>query len=189
MIDRPPKRGGARRDRLRRHDALEAELHVLRGDRVAVVEALALAEVEGPALAVRGELPALGDARADAAVLEIEADQRVPDRRLIVRVRRARVHDRVHDLGAQGVQGDDERVLVGGLRRWKLARDQKTAQRQGQQAPCAHLFLLARSARLGRRGPSSATAHSAVPHSSQRDGLVSSHGTVIFHPDLIVRSC
>src|SRR5439155_21458446 len=96
MIDRPPKRGGARRDRLRRHDPLEAELHVLRGDRVAVVEALALAEVEGPALAVGGELPALGDARADAAVLEIETDQRVPDRRLIVRVRRARVHDRIH---------------------------------------------------------------------------------------------
>jgi hypothetical protein len=142
VIDCATQRGGARRDRFGRHDPLETELHVVSGDRVAVVESLILAEIEGPALAVGRELPALGDTRADSAVLEVEADQRVPDGSLIVRVRRAGVHDRVHDLGAQSVQDDDERVLVGGLRRWKPAGNQKTTQRQDQQAPCAHLFLL-----------------------------------------------
>src|SRR6267142_3161859 len=73
LIDRAPERRGARGDRLGRHDALEAELHVLRGDRIAVVKAQPLAQIEGPALAVGGLLPALGDAGADAAVLEVES--------------------------------------------------------------------------------------------------------------------
>jgi hypothetical protein len=94
------------------------------------VEAEPLAQIEGPALAVGGLLPALGDTGADAAVVEVESDQRVPDGRVIVSVRGARVHDRVHDLGAEGVQRDDERVLVGGARIERGAGDQKAAERQ-----------------------------------------------------------
>jgi hypothetical protein len=51
------------------------------GEGIAVVELEPLAEVEGPALSVGGALPALGDAGTNPALVEIEADQRVPDGR------------------------------------------------------------------------------------------------------------
>ena len=165
-VDRPLERRGARGDGLRGHDPLEAELHVVRGEGVAVVEALALAEVEGPALAVGRELPALGDAGPDPALLEVEADQRVPHGRVIVGVRGARVHDRVHDLRAQRVQDDDQRVLVGGRGGGSSHGNQKTAQRQAQQAPDAH------ACSPWQDGPE--TTVEPVPHSSQRDAPVSS---------------
>src|SRR6185437_12055135 len=72
-LDRAPharRRGG---ERARPHLALEAELHVVGGELVAVVEGLARPDVEGPGEAVRGEFPAFGDTRADPALLEVEA--------------------------------------------------------------------------------------------------------------------
>src|SRR5207253_11411871 len=96
------------------HVPLAGDLPVVGGDRVAVVETLVLTEIESPALAVGGQLPALGSARADSTVLQVESDQRVPDRRVVVRVRRAGVHDRVHDPGGRGSLGEEAWVLVGG---------------------------------------------------------------------------
>src|SRR4029450_5931810 len=70
-----------RSERPRPHLAFEAELDVVGGELVAVMEGLAGPDEEGPAEAVGRELPTLGDAGTDAALLEIETDQRgVPDR-------------------------------------------------------------------------------------------------------------
>jgi hypothetical protein len=73
----------AARPATRTHLALEAELHVVRGELVAVVEGLAGPQEEGPGEAVGRELPPLGDAGTDAALLEIEADQRIVHDRLV----------------------------------------------------------------------------------------------------------
>ena len=62
-------------ERVRRHLALQAELHVVCGERIAIVELLPGADVEGPGQTVLGHLPALGHAGPDAALLEIEADE------------------------------------------------------------------------------------------------------------------
>jgi hypothetical protein len=87
------------------------------------VELEALAEIERPALAVVGARPALRDAGTDAALLEIEPDERVPDRGVVVRVRRPRIRNGVHDLGAESVQRNDQRVLVLGTHRRRAGHE------------------------------------------------------------------
>jgi hypothetical protein len=73
---------------------------------------LAGPEIEGPGEAVGGELPAFGDAGADAAFLEVEADQRVVHHRLVDRIARPPFEDRIERLGAQRLDGEDERALL-----------------------------------------------------------------------------
>ena len=68
--------------------------------------------IEGPGQAVGRELPAFGDAGADAALLEVEADQRVVHHRLVDRVARPPFEDRIERLGAQRFDGEDERALL-----------------------------------------------------------------------------
>ena len=111
-LDRAPHAGRGGGERARAHLALEAELHVVRGELVAVVERLAGPQIEGPGQAVGRELPAFGDAGADAAFFEVEADQRVVHHRLVDRIARPAFEDRIERLGAERFDGEDERALL-----------------------------------------------------------------------------
>ena len=102
----------AGRDRLLRHGAFEAEFHVMRGERVAIVPFEALLEMEEPAQAVFRQLPAFGHAGAEAAFLVVEPDQRIVDRRLVVGVRCAALQDRVHGLAAERFERHDQGALL-----------------------------------------------------------------------------
>ena len=128
-LDRAPhaRRGGGQRARA--HLALEAELHVLGGELVAVVERLAGPEIEGPRQAVGRELPAFGDAGADAAFFEVEADQRIVHHRLVDSVARPPFEDRIERLGAERFDGEDERaLLVLGARRRRRGNNQDNSE-------------------------------------------------------------
>ena len=58
------------------------------------------------------ELPSFGDAGADAAFLEVEADQRVVHHRLVDGVARPAFEDRIERLGAERFDGEDQRALL-----------------------------------------------------------------------------
>ena len=80
--------------------------------------------IEGPGQAVGRQLPLLGDAGADAAFREVEADQRVVHHRLVDRVARPAFEDRIERLGAERFDGEDQGALSGPGReaaRWPTA--------------------------------------------------------------------
>ena len=103
----------------------------MRGERVAIVPFQALLEMEEPAEPVFRQLPLFGHARAESAFLEVEPDQRIEDRRLIVGVRRAAFQDRIHGLAAQCFECHDQGALlmVCGM------RDGKRGKYRGSHAP------------------------------------------------------
>ena len=70
------------------------------------------AHVEGPGQPVIGQLPFLRHAGTDAALLDIEPDQRVVHRRLIHRIARPPLQDRVQRLRGQRLDGEDQRALL-----------------------------------------------------------------------------
>jgi hypothetical protein len=104
-------RGGGG-ERTRPHLALEAELDVVRGQLVTVVEGLAGPDEEGPGQAVGRHFPTFSDAGTDAAFLEIEADQRIVHDRLVDSVARPALEDRVERLGAERFDGEDKRAFL-----------------------------------------------------------------------------
>ena len=111
-FDVPPQRRGAGRDRLFRHRALEAEFDVVCGKRITVVPFESLLEIEGPALAIGGEFPTLGHARADTAFFKIKPNQRVKHWRLIMCVWRTALQDWIHGLTAQRIERDDQGAFL-----------------------------------------------------------------------------
>ena len=141
-LDRAPHAGRGGGERVRAHLALEAELDVLGRELVAVVEGLAGPEMEGPGHAVGRELPAFGDAGADAAFCEVEADQRVVHDRLVDRVARPPFEDRIERLGAERFDGEDERaLLVLGVKRHPGGENQGDSQSRDFRDVPEHEFL------------------------------------------------
>ena len=76
------------------------------------MEGLVRPDEEGPAQAIGRHFPAFGDTGADAALLEIEADQRVVHDRLVDGVARPAFEDRIERLGAEQFDGEDERAFL-----------------------------------------------------------------------------
>jgi hypothetical protein len=134
-------RGGGG-ERTRSHLALEAELDVVSGEFVAVVEGLAGPQEEGPAEAVGREFPTLGNAGTDAALLEIEADQRIVHDRLVNGVAWPAFEDRVERLGAERFDGKDERAfLVLGVDRRDRADERGDGESDGSRKLPNHELL------------------------------------------------
>ena len=141
-LDGAPHAGRGRGERARAHLALEAELHVLGRELVAVVERLAGPQMEGPRHAVGRELPAFGDAGADAAFFEVEADQRIVHHRLVDRIARPAFEDRIERLGAQRFDGEDERaLLVLGKKRHRGGSDHRDGESDGSPDVPEHKLL------------------------------------------------
>ena len=99
----------------------------MRGERVAIVPFQALLEMEGPAQPVFGQFPLLGHAGAEAALLVVEPDQRIVDRRLVVGVGRAAFQDRIHGLAAERFERHDQ----GALLMIRCVRDGKRGKHRG----------------------------------------------------------
>ena len=84
----------------------------MRGQRIAVVEVLAGAQVEGPGQPVLGHDPALGNARSHTALLEIEADEAVIHGGLVDGVARASFEDRIEGLGRERLNGENQSAFL-----------------------------------------------------------------------------
>src|SRR4029078_1931880 len=78
-----------------------AELNVVRGEWIAIVEHLAGAQEEGPGQTVLGHDPALGIARSHSALLEIESDEAVIHDGLVDGVARTSLQDRIEGLSGE----------------------------------------------------------------------------------------
>ena len=88
------------------------------------------------------ELPAFGDAGTDAALLEVEADQRVVHHRLVDGVARPSFEDRIERLGAERFDGEDERaLLVLGAKRRHGGSDQRDGESRGSPDMPEHKLL------------------------------------------------
>ena len=102
----------------------------MRGERVAIVPFEPLLEVEDPAQPVFRQLPLFGHARAEAALLEIEPDQRIEDRRLVVGMWGPVFQNRIHGLAAQRFERHDQ----GALLMVRCVRDGKRGKHRGGHA-------------------------------------------------------
>ena len=119
--------------------AVEVELDRLGIERRAVVELDALPEREGVGLAVRGNLPLLGQRRfdlqraaaePDEAVIEVHQDTEIVGRRDRVRVQRLRLRDLADD---QDIVGDLRRC---GRRAERREHQERAARRFPAVLPC-----------------------------------------------------
>ena len=112
-LDRAPHAGRGRGQRARAHLALEAELHVVRGELVAVVEGLAGPEMKkvqarpsgdsSQRSATPGPTPPFSRSKPTS---ESYID------RLVDGVARPAFEDRIERLGAERFDGEDERALL-----------------------------------------------------------------------------